>query len=56
MHQRLDVGVRKQHNRKLFPVLVGLLVFLTSSTPDSPSTYSPFDFVSYYKKLWGVEK
>jgi len=27
---------------------------LTSSTPNSPSTYSPFDFVSYYEKLWSV--
>jgi ribose transport system substrate-binding protein len=29
---------------------------LTSATPDSPSTYSPFDFKSYYKKLWGVKQ
>jgi ribose transport system substrate-binding protein len=28
---------------------------LTSTTPNTPSTYYPFDFVSYYKKLWGVK-
>jgi hypothetical protein len=26
---------------------------LTSSTPDS--AFSPFDYVSYYKKLWSVK-
>jgi hypothetical protein len=28
---------------------------LTSTTPNTQSTYYPFDFVSYYKKLWGVK-
>jgi ribose transport system substrate-binding protein len=29
---------------------------LTSSTPNTPSTYYPFDFKSYYEKLWGVKQ
>jgi ABC-type sugar transport system substrate-binding protein len=29
---------------------------LTSATPNTPSTYSPFDFKSYYEKLWGVKQ
>jgi ribose transport system substrate-binding protein len=28
---------------------------LTSSTPFSPSTFSSFDYASYYKKLWSVK-